>query len=85
MAFTPEQPRAPASIGDISVILTDYVDEETPDTASYEVQVLQADGSMFRLAMGNLAPYLTPQQVTALQNFMAAMRTLAQGLLPEGG
>jgi len=82
MPFIPEQPKTPASIGDISIALTDYVDEETQSTASYEVQVLQADGSLFRLAVGDLAPHLTPQQVTALQDFMAAMRILAQGLLP---
>lgn len=82
MAFTPEQPEIPASIGDISVTLTDYADAETPDAASYEVQVLQADGTMFRLATGDLTPHLTPQQIVALQNFMADMRVLAQGLLP---
>ena len=80
MAFTPESPRAPASIGDISVVLTDYVG--TTDTVRYEVQVLQADGSIFRIATGNLVPHLTAQQITALQGFMVDMRTLARGLLP---
>lgn len=81
MAFTPEQPKTPVAIGDIAVILTDHDGIET-DEVGYEVQVLQADGSMFRLATGDLVPHLTPQQISALQSFMASMRTLAQGLLP---
>ena len=63
--FEPEQPRCPAAIGDIAVILTDH-DGITPDEAQYEVQVLQEDGSIFRVATGDLAPHLTPQQITAL-------------------
>jgi len=80
MAFTPESPKTPTSIGDISIVLTDYVGKT--DTVCYEVQVLQADGSMFGLAAGNLVPHLTAGQISALQSFMADMRTLAQGLLP---
>ena len=81
MAFIPEQPRTPVAIGDIAVILTDHDGTET-DEVGYEVQVLQADGSMFRHATGDLVPHLMPQQISALQAFMASMRTLAQGLLP---
>lgn len=81
MAFTPEQPKTPAAIGDIAVILTDH-DGIGTDTVDYEVQILQADGSIFRLATGDLVPHLTSQQKTGLQSFMADMRTLAQGLLP---
>lgn len=79
--FTPEEPRVPAAIGDIAVILTDHDGSET-DEVGYEVQILQSDGSMFRLATGDLVPHLTPQQITDLQSFMADMRVLAQGLLP---
>ena len=39
MAFEAEQPKTAASIGDISVILTDYIDGETTDSAAYEVQI----------------------------------------------
>lgn len=81
MAFTPETPKIPAAIGDIAVVLTDH-DGIEPDEVSYEVQVLQPDGSIFRVAAGNLVPHLTPQQTSALQSFMADMRILAQGLLP---
>ena len=79
--FISEQPKIPAAIGDIAVILTDH-DGITPDQAQYEVQILQADGSIFRVATGDLAPHLTSQQINALQGFMADMRALAQELLP---
>lgn len=81
MAFTPEHSKIPAAIGDISVILVDHDGSET-DEVLYEVQVLQADGSLFSLCDGNLVPHLTTQQIAAMQLFMADMRILAQGLLP---
>lgn len=81
MAFTPEKPRIPVAIGDIAVVLTDHDGVET-DEANYEVQILQADGSIFRLATGNLVPHLTTEQINGLKAFMADMRTLAQELLP---
>ena len=79
--FTPEQSEIPASIGDISVVLTDFTGEET-DQVKYEVQVLKEDGTIFRHVQGDLVPHLTPQQISALQSFIADMRVLAQGLLP---
>lgn len=81
MTFTPEESKTPASIGDISVVLTDYVNS-APDTANYGIQVLQADDSLFCLAKGNLIPHLNGGQTTVLQDFMASVRVLAQGLLP---
>jgi len=81
MAFIPEEAKVPVAIGDISVVLTDHAGSET-DTVHYEVQVLQADGNLFCLEAGNLVPHLTAGQIIALQNFMADMRVLAQGLLP---
>lgn len=83
MAFTPESPKTPASIGDISIVLTDYADIGETDTAHYEVQVLQADGSLFRLVSGNLVPHLTAGQINALRAFMADMRAKAESeILP---
>jgi len=81
MAFTPEQSKVPVAIGDTSVVLVDHDGSEI-DEVLYEVQVLQADGSIFSVPSGNLVPHLTTQQITALQSFMADMRILAQGLLP---
>lgn len=81
MAFTPEAPKIPAAIGDIAVVLVDH-DGIEPDEVQYEVQILQSDGSIFRVAYGNLKPHLTSQQIEGLQSFMADMRILAQQLLP---
>ena len=82
MAFEQEAAKAPSSIGDISIVLTDYVDEEMEAKATYEVQILQADGSMFRLASGDLAPHLSAAQINGLQALMTDLRTKAQKLLP---
>ena len=85
MAFLPETSRDPASIGDISIVITDLVEEteDNKDSIEYEVQVLQADGSMFRLAKGNLAPHLTEGELASVISFAATVRQLAQALLPE--
>lgn len=81
MAFNPETPKIPAAIGDIAVILTDHDGIET-DEVAYEVQILQSDGSIFRVAMGDLLPHLTPQQINNLRSLMTDIRILAQQLLP---
>ena len=82
MAFEPETPKVPASIGDLSVVLTDYIDAETTSTASYEVQLLQGDGSIFKLASGDLVPHLSAAQISGLLALMADLRTKAQALIP---
>lgn len=83
MAFTPESPRIPTFIGDISITLTDYADMAISDRADYEAQVLDADGSLFCLTSGNLVPHLTVGQISALQAFMADMRAKAESeILP---
>ena len=82
MTFDPEQPRIPASIGDIALILTDH--DAEPGQAQYEIQVLQADGSVFRVVRGNLEPHLTPAQRTTIVAFLAEIRTKAETeLLPQ--
>ena len=81
MSFEPEQPEIPASIGDIVIILAGHPDK-TKDKANYKIQVLQEDGVTLDVKRGNLAPHLTPAQITALKTFMSDIRTLAQGLLP---
>ena len=82
MAFEAERAKMPASIGDINIVLADYIDEETQSIASYEVQVLQEDGSMFRVANGDLIPYLSAAQISGLQALMADLRIKAQALIP---
>lgn len=83
MVFTVEKVRIPASIGDISIVLTDYIDKEAQSTAKFEVQVLQADGSIFRVVSGDLVPHLNATQIKGLQALMADLRAKAQKMLPS--
>ena len=82
MAFDPASPKVPTSIADISVVITDYIDEETTSTAKYEVQVKDADGGMFALEQGDLVPHLTEEQVSGLLALMADVRAKAQAFIP---
>ena len=82
MAFTRVESKTPTAIGDISIVIVDHNGNEQ-DEIHYEVQVLQADGSLFKLAQGNLVPHLKPGQITQIQTFMATIRVLAQALLPR--
>jgi len=77
MAFNKEEPRIPAAIGDISVVLTDYSGVD-PSTARFEVQVLMQDGNIFKLIQGDLAPHLTSAQISGLMDFMDDMRAKAE-------
>jgi len=63
-------------------VLTDYIDEETESTASYEVQICDTDGGMFKLASGDLVPHLSAAQVNGLLALMVDLREKAQALLP---
>jgi len=81
MAFEKEQPRVADSIGDISMIATDYVDEEVQGSIGYEIQMLQADGSLFRLKSGDLVPHLTSGHIDGLRALMAHVREKSQKLI----
>lgn len=77
MAFTQEPVRTPTAIADIEVRLFDpEPGSGGQQSVSYSVQVRYSDGSR-KVLSGDLAPHLTPQQISGLQSFMAAMRTKA--------
>ena len=83
MAFTQEIAKVPDSIGDISIVITDFINPATIGSIDYSVQILQPNGSMFRVATGNLIPHLTLGQIDALIAFMGVLRTKANNeLLP---
>ena len=83
MDFIPSVRPTPDHIGDISFIITDYLNNtETPDNVQYEVQVLQADGSIYNIERGDLLPYMSAEEIATIISFAARMRTLAQGLIP---
>jgi len=93
MAFEKAQPKIPAAIGDLSVVLIDYevapVDEDgnpqenLRQQARFEVQVKDADGEVIHVVSGDLAPHLTQQQIDQLKAFLDAMRMKAEAeILP---
>jgi hypothetical protein len=84
--------RIPTAIGDLSIVLTDFIDADGPhgpipahQEGRYEVQVLNGDDVVMRVAQGNLVPHLgdspiTVQQLVAWLNWL---RTKAeQEILP---
>lgn len=76
MAFDRENNQIPTSIGLLQITITDNPVDQ--DTATFIVQVLDQDGNPYKALNGNLVPHLTPAQITALQSFMAALRTQAE-------
>lgn len=80
MAFEPAVTKIPVSIPSIVVRLCDGDPVQRVD---YHMEILYNDSSV-KHRSGNLVPHLTAQQITALQNFMAYIRTLAESeILPQ--
>ena len=81
--------RIPESIADLSVVLTDYVenqaeegDPEVFQAARFEVQVEYTNGEI-ELIQGNLLPHLDVSQKSSLLQFMQFLRIKAeQEILP---
>lgn len=83
MAFERATSDVPTTIGTVIVTLVD--DPVDGQKVNYEIAVLDQDGQQMRVRgdIGNLVPHLTAGQITALQNFMADIRTKAVAeLLP---
>ena len=81
MAFSQEQSIVPSAIGDFSVQLVDLIDPpegEATQSASFEIQVLDADGRVMRLVRGDLSLHITPLQRQALMDFMDSLRDKAK-------
>ena len=82
MAFQAKQPKTPANLGDVSVMLTDYIDPETQDTANADIQLRQADGSLFEVVSGDLAPHMSADWVARARELVAEVRVEGQKLIP---
>lgn len=86
MAFPPAEVKIPTDIGNIIIVLKDAVatDESAAyQSIHYDVIVKYSNGTIIH-QRGNLAPHLSSGQITALQSFMADMRTKAEEeLLPS--
>ncbi len=80
MPFDPESPKIPTSIGDIVIVITDF--ETGTDEVSYSVQIKDANGDRFDNKRGNLAPHLSAESITKLQEVAAEVRTKAQVFIP---
>ncbi len=80
MAFTLESNKVPTSIGDISISITDFLTDQ--DTIDFSVQIKDAEGQIFKVKSGNLAPHLSAQQISDLQAIAADVRVKAQALIP---
>jgi len=83
MAFNSETTRVANRIGDYSVVMTGYEDTDKTSTATYEIQVKCADGSMFALKQGNLVPELPQVHIDAMLALMAYVEERSQEFLPE--
>lgn len=84
MAFERQPVRTPVRIGELQAFLTsaDPLGSDA-DGAVYRFAIVFDDGST-DTRVGNLVPYLTPDQITALLAFMADLRgQAAQQVLPE--
>lgn len=90
MTLPQAESKIPSAIGDLSIVLTDYIEnqaeeDETPvyKTARFEVQVLDADGAVMRLINGDLVPHLTQGQIDGLLGFVDTLRAKAESeILP---
>jgi len=80
MVFTPEENKVPTSIGDISIVVSDF--ETGTDAVEYRVNIKDANGDIFDHKRGNLAPHLSAESITKLQEVAAEVRTKAQVFIP---
>ena len=76
--------RIPESIADLSVVLTDFIENQAEEgepevfqTGRFEVQVKYTNGEI-KLIQGNLVPHLTAGQKTALMGFLTSLRVKAE-------
>lgn len=76
MAFDKEQPKVPASIGDITIYMRDH-SGTTPSQAWFDLYVLDESGNVFKKVEGDLIPHMTAAQRTWLINFVAQLRDKA--------
>lgn len=76
MPFEKEPSRAPASIGNIRVVLDDLVSPATQQINGV-ISVLAADGTEVNSRRLDLAPHLTTQQRNGLLSLLASLRTKA--------
>jgi len=83
MAFEQQESKTPTSIGAIFVALTDYDGVPANHIATFNVEVLDQNGDTLRTLTGQLQQHLSGTQQQRIVDFLAALRTQAEGeILP---
>lgn len=82
MVFTVASQKTPTNVGTIVVVLkTKPASGEEPEVKSvmYDIEILDQDGRRINHPhdTGNLAPHLTANMLTQLEDFMTFIRTKA--------
>ncbi len=80
MAFKAQEPIIPTTIGDISVVFTDFAEKGRDSTVHYSVQIMDQDGSVIRVATGDLLPHfkLTLAQKSLVLQYAGILRAKAE-------
>jgi hypothetical protein len=88
MEFPNPQPNPPAAVHHLDIHLRYRMAQGDDDPEQrgirYNFELVDADGQTVATRTGNLAPYLTPQQLSQAQAFLEAMLQKAQALIPTG-
>jgi hypothetical protein len=84
MGFTKGTSRVPTGIGSLVVTLISNADGSK--SANYNLKVLDQDGQRIPYSgdTGDLVPYLTQEQITALISFMDGLRAQAIAQIING-
>jgi hypothetical protein len=90
--FNQEAPKVPTEVGRVKIILEDYGAHPLLDPVTglplsryqgtFEIQLLDQSGEVLKVRNGDLAPYLTATQKTAIKNLQDAFRVKAEKLIP---
>jgi len=83
MGFVAPEPQIPTAIADLTVRLHDGATQ----SAEYWLTVVDQNGVRIEFPgqSGDLVPHLTPDEISALQDFMALLRARAAAQVLGGG
>ena len=80
MPFPKSAASVPTAVGEIRIYLADG--PTAPRKIEFKLETLDAAGQIVKVMSGDLRPHLTPAQLTALNNFLDAMRVKSAEVLP---
>jgi len=83
MEWNRQSPDVPTTIGQIRIEFVSESDTPTIPEGTFLVEIRDETNNPIRAVRGDLAPHLTPEEVTAIRNFMVDIRDRAENeLLP---